>query len=82
MKIQITEEEYKTLKGALRRCDAGNDSFATDCFLLGLKLEKSRNYSQSNKTPRGVLRRKTLVPKNEEKKVEHVGAQTLSRSIK
>jgi hypothetical protein len=65
MKIQITEGEYKTLKGALRRCDADNDSFATDCFLLGHKLEKARNYSRSNKIPRGILRRKTLVPKSE-----------------
>jgi hypothetical protein len=68
MKITITQREFKTLKGALRRCDAGNDSFATDCFLLGLKLVKAENYSKSNKILRGILRCKTLVPKNEEKK--------------
>jgi hypothetical protein len=66
MKLKVTEEEYRILRGALRRCDAGNDSFATDCFLLGLKLVKTMNYSKSNiKSPRGVLHRETVVPKNE-----------------
>ena len=68
MKIQITEGEYKTLKGALRRCDAGNDSFATDCFLLGLKLVKARNYSQCNKTFPRHFAMQNVGTNNEERK--------------
>lgn len=60
MRIKITDEEYKTIRSALRICDAGEGPFAADCFFLGMKLEKAKRYSESNKQVRGVLRSKSI----------------------
>ena len=62
MKLKITEDEYYTLRKALGiandKSHGVDNAFATNCFLLRIKIEKAKNYSKSNIRTRGILRRK------------------------
>jgi hypothetical protein len=61
MRIKITDKEYEVLVRALdyAQDNTEENSFGLDCWLLKLKLSKAKSYSESNNTPRGVLRRKS-----------------------
>ena len=58
MKIKITKEEYNTLIKALSFVIIENDQDYVDYYILRDKLETAKRYSESNKTPRGILKRK------------------------